>query len=503
MTDALATVGRRSAQGLVGAAVSGVCTIATLVIASRSLGTRGAGYFFVAISLFAIVQGVASFGVDTGLQYWMPAADATSRRRLIRISLIVVAGGGLIAAVILALNSASVSELLGNNHRSDRGSQVIKAVAWLVAIGPLGEAVLGALRGANRVVTALILDRFLRPVLQVSMMIVASVTHRGPVGMTVAWAAPFVVVTLLGLISVIRLPRHQDGEPVTTAQFVAYTWPRAIARGAQALVQRLDVLLLAGAVGLEESGIYGTASRCMIAGVFVATAVQQMVQPQLRRAVIGGDPAEVRSLYAASTTWVVLVTWPVYLAMAVFSPVIMRAFGTGFERGSIALTILSLTMLVASACGLVDVVLLMLGRSWLSTIDTLAALGVNIVLNLALDARFGMKGAAIAWAAAILTTNLVPLIQVARHGIHPWGRPLRSAVLSAVIAVAIPLTLVRAVSGTQTLAVVVAMVIAVALYAAAVARHRHVLMLDRLTSGFRRRGTRPTVVPLPIQVGTE
>ncbi len=506
MTDSLATVGRRSAQGLLGAAVSGVATIATIVIATRHLGTERAGQFFVGVSLFAIVQGVGSLGVDTGLQYWMPTADAESRRRLVRLALGVVGALGLVATAALAAASGSISDLLSRGSASQSATDVVKAVSLLVIAGPLGEAVLGVLRGTDRVVVALVLDRFLRPLLQVAMMVTVAVAGGGPVGMLIAWATPFLVVATVGLLAIVRRPagrRTTSAHHVPSSTFVAYTWPRAIARGAQALVQRLDVLLLAGAVGLKEAAIYGAASRCMIAGVFVATAVQQMVQPQLRRAVLDGDPGEVRSLYGASTTWTVLVTWPVFLAMAAFAPFVMRAFGGGFERGGTALAILSLTMLVASGCGLVDVVLLMIGRSWLSTINTLAALVVNVVLNLALDRRYGMTGAAIAWTMAILTTNLVPLAQVARHGIHPWGPPLRTAMAVGLGAVGIPLLVVRLAAGDGLATVAPALISVGGLYAWTVARHRRLLMLDRLTSGMRGRRPRSTVLARPAQVGTE
>ena len=65
----------------------------------------------------------------------------------------------------------------------------------------------------------------------------------------------------------------------------------------------------------------------MIAGVFVATAVQQMVQPRLRRLIVRGDSAAVKEMYGASTTWLVIATWPAYLAMAIFAPLVLRAFG--------------------------------------------------------------------------------------------------------------------------------------------------------------------------------
>ena len=102
----------------------------------------------------------------------------------------------------------------------------------------------------------------------------------------------------------------------------------------------------------------------------------------------------------------------------------MRVFGPDVVRGCDPLTILCLAMLVASACGLVEVVLLMVGRSWLSTANVLPALVVNMVLNLILGPKFGMNGAAVAWMAAIFVTNLVPLWQTSRGRASPGRRAL-------------------------------------------------------------------------------
>ena len=74
--------------------------------------------------------------------------------------------------------------------------------------------------------------------------------------------------------------------------------------------------------------------------------------------------------------------------------------------------ILSLTMLLATACGPVDSVLLMAGRSWLSLRNSTVALAVNVGLNLVLIPLYGIRGAAIAWSVAIVVRNLLPLVQV-------------------------------------------------------------------------------------------
>ena len=60
--------------------------------------------------------------------------------------------------------------------------------------------------------------------------------------------------------------------------------------------------------------------------------------------------------------------------------------------------ILGGAMLVATAVGPVDIVLLMSGKSLWNLLNTAVAVTANIVLNLLLIPHLGITGAAIAWA---------------------------------------------------------------------------------------------------------
>ncbi len=142
-------------------------------------------------------------------------------------------------------------------------------------------------------------------------------------------------------------------------------------------------------------------------------------------------------------------------------------------------------MLVASACGLVDMVLLMLGRSWLSTINVLLALVLNIVLNLALAPTFGMIGSAVAWVVAILTTNLLPLWQTSRVGLHPGGEPLATVTSIGAVTILLPLVVARALFGTGLTTFAIAYSIALAAYCLALYWARRKVLLDRFVSDLR------------------
>src|SRR5207245_1336749 len=93
-----------------------------------------------------------------------------------------------------------------------------------------------------------------------------------------------------------------------------------------------------------------------------------------------------------------------------------------YRGGSTVMVILGLTMLLATGCGQVDVVLTSTGRSALSLGNGLIAVAVNVCVDLALIPRYGITGAAIGWAVAIAASNLIPLAQLARIvRVHPFG----------------------------------------------------------------------------------
>jgi O-antigen/teichoic acid export membrane protein len=173
-------------------------------------------------------------------------------------------------------------------------------------------------------------------------------------------------------------------------------------------------------------------------------------QPQLTQLFAVHDRSGANRVYQVTTAWLILLTWPLYLLAIVFGPSVLAIFGRSYQAGSTVMVILALAMLVATACGQVDMVLITTGRSSWSLYNGLLAMTINVGVDLVLIPRLGITGAAIGWAAAIAITNLVPLAQVAAAvRVHPFGRAMAAAcALTVVSFAAIPLGL-RAVAGTR------------------------------------------------------
>ena len=225
------------------------------------------------------------------------------------------------------------------------------------------------------------------------------------------------------------------------AGFWAFTAPRALAAVAQIVLQRLDIVLVAVISGPAQAAVYAAATRFLVAGQLANAALIQAAQPQLSHLFGIGDRAAAGAVYQATTAWLIMLTWPLYLLSALFGPQLLAVFGRSYQDGATVVVILALTMLLATACGQVDLVLTMTGRSRWSLFNGLLAVLVNVAVDVALIPRAGITGAAIGWAAALAVSNLVPLAQVAWVArIHPFGRgPAAAIAVTAVAFGAVPL----------------------------------------------------------------
>ena len=189
-------------------------------------------------------------------------------------------------------------------------------------------------------------------------------------------------------------------------------WPGVFATA----ILWLDTLLLGALRSPAEAGVYAAATRYLAVGQFIGVAISQVVGPKLSELLASSerDRSRLRQVFATSTAWLMLLSWPLYLTMIVMAPSLLAVFGERYPVAERVLMILGGAMLVATAVGPVDIVLLMSGKSLWNLLNTTVAVASNVVLNLLLIPHLGITGAAIAWAVSILLNNLLPLLQVWR-----------------------------------------------------------------------------------------
>jgi len=473
----LAGVARGGLLNLAGAAAAGLAGFGVTWLVARALGPGRAGGFFAATAAFALVGTVAKLGTPTGLVYFAArlrarGASGAALRHCVRVGIRPV----VVAALLAGTGMWFLARVAAPGYAAE-----VRVLAVVLPVAVLSDTLLAAGRGWQRMRPTVLLDKLLRPGIQLAALgLLALAAVRAPAGYAVAWAVPYVPVAILAAVALRRLLPVDDGDAdFSGREFWRFTAPRALASVTHLALQRIDVLLLASIAGLKAAAVYAVASRFVVLGQLANQAILLSVQPRLAGLLGTGDRAGANALYQSATGWLVLAAWPVYLGTAVLASVYLGLFGGGYLGAVPVVVVLSLAMLVATGCGMVDTVLAMAGRTSWNLANVVLALAVNLAVDLALIPRLGPLGAAIGLAAATLTNNLVPLAQIAVSlRLHPFGRNTFVAAATATGCFGVVPLAVVAVLGANPRGALVAVLLGVASYAAALSRLRHVLHLD-------------------------
>jgi O-antigen/teichoic acid export membrane protein len=524
----LARVARGGALNLGGALVSAVASLGLTVVVTHSFSKAVAGAFFIAMSLFLIVEAVANLGAYNGAIYFIARLRALNAERripaIMRATLIPVLVSSVLGAVAVIVFAQPLATLLLDGH-SAQGvdpravAAALRTLAIALPFAALTDTLLGASRGYHEMRPTVMIDRIGRSGLQTIGVIAAALTGISAL-LAPAWALPYVGACIVATFWLRRIMRAQQrrlaaapdggsadgvaaddrtgvgpgaadnkhGKP-NAKGFWRFTGPRSLASVAQIVIQRLDIVLVGIMKGPVEAAIYTAATRFLVAGQLGNAAISMAAQPQFTRLFAVGDRAGANAVYQATTCWLILLTWPLYLLAAIFGPTVLAIFGRTYHAGSTVMVILALAMLVATACGQVDMVLITTGRSSWSLYNGLLAMVINVGVDLALIPRYGITGAAIGWAAAIAVTNLIPLVQVAAVAkVHPFGRGTAAACLITTVSFAVIPLAARSVAGDSAAVSIAAIVTGCAVMAAGLFWLRRPLQLSVIPwpSGLRR-----------------
>jgi O-antigen/teichoic acid export membrane protein len=415
-------VARSGIANLIGAAYGAAVNLVLLVVIARSLSTHDAGVVFATTSLFVLVEAAARLGVDVSIVHFLAGARARDREadvvRYLRTGLIPVVAAAAVAALVLVLVAPAILAAVLRQASVPHGRALMAVLAVGIPIAAAYDVAVGGTRGLGAVRPTVALERILRPTLQVLLVSAALALGGGPLAVVSAWVAPYVVVAALSALWLRRLlpdgTKRRGESPAQFAAFWSFTLPRGLAAIAQIALQRLDILLVAGMRGAAAAAVYTAASRFVVVGQLGNQAISYAVQPRLAGLVALRDLDSARRLFRLSTVWLVALTWPLFLLVGVAAPVILDFLGDGYHSGRTVMLLLAGAMLVGSASGLVDIVLITLGRTRWNLADTAAAFAINLTLNLVLIPRFGISGAALAWAVSIVVVNGIAVVQVGR-----------------------------------------------------------------------------------------
>jgi len=215
---------------------------------------------------------------------------------------------------------------------------------------------------------------------------------------------------------------------------VTFAWPLGASELVNAVLQRVDILLLSALAGPRAAGLYAAAEFIGRLVANVRYALDSIAAGMFSEAHHRGERERLRHNLALTTRWVVTLAAPLAILTMVFGRALLRLYGSDFVVAATALSVLSVSHFVNASLGLTGWVLMVSGRSRLLLVDNVVCAFLNAGLGLLLIPRYGLTGAALAVLTTVVFFQALLVGQAwRRERVHPFEvhllRPLGAALV--------------------------------------------------------------------------
>jgi O-antigen/teichoic acid export membrane protein len=422
-----------------------------MLFLTRQMGIDEFGTYAIGVTIFNTLLLLMTTGTDAGtvkvVSDRLALGGHVAARRMVMGVGLVAAAAGVAGAVGLAL--AAVPLAVGVY-----GKPGLASLLYLFAVALPFATVTGLLLSvlqAYRTIRSIVLVKYLwEPLGRWATALVAVAAGWGLAGVVGGLVATFVVSAALAAAMVDRVARvgSQEATEISRTdvrELATLCGPLLAANVFGVVAPRMDIMLLGHWASSADVGRYLIAFQTAAVLALVLGAFDVVFAPMMSRAWARHDEHALRDAYHAVHRMAGMTTVPVFVLVVVFRDEILAFFGGGTSDASVALTLLAIGYLLNAVLGGASTVLLMTGRSRTVLLNTILyglALAFGAVL---LIPRWGMVGAAVAAAAALVAVNVLRGCQVwQRHAMLPWDG-LTWPVLTGGAAMAVGLSVAKSV----------------------------------------------------------
>ncbi len=413
--------GRAQRQALMAFAIriaSAAIAFVSQIILARLMGEFEYGIYAFVWVIVILTGNLSCLGFHTSIIRFYHQHRAAGEAALLR--------GLNAASCLVALATATLVAALGFAFLALFGDSI--AAYYLVPIGialfiipmiALGDILDGMARARGWTVSALAPTFILRPILILIFMAAAEFVdapHDATTAMAAALAATYVTTLahLAQLAVLIRKERDEVSRHYQLGTWMRYSLPLFLVDGIGFMLTNADVVVVGIYLPPDQVGIYFAAAKTIVLVQFVYFSVKAAAAPRFSAIIAAGDHDALAGFAAQATRWTFWPSLVIGLCALAVGELLLSLFGPNFTDGYWLMVILFAGILTKASIGPAEILLSMAGHQKLCVAVYAATLIAAVVLYSVMIPLFGLTGAAVAAATAIMIESLLLHLTVRR-----------------------------------------------------------------------------------------
>lgn len=387
---------------------------------ARWMGPTEYGFYTYLMAWTYIGSMFAAMGFGPSLLRFVPEyhtkQDEGRLKGVIRGSLVLTLGSSL----LLALVGTGVVLWLNASRGIDQMTAILLAL-WSIPLLTTNRLTISVLRGIRKMVAAYAPTRVLRPTLILlgSLGVFAAQGYdslSSAAVMAVTIAALFIVEVVAGLVAERSLSHNHQVRPTYDLRgWLRVSLPLLLIGSFVKVLKQTDVLMIGLLLTAGDVGFYNAAVKTSNLAGFALSSVSGIAAPMIAATYAEGNPVKLQRLMNRVSQIVVLPSLLVTIGLVVLARPILWTFGPDFVQAQWCLIILAIAQFIRASTGPAGHLLELTGHQDESARARAGSAFTNIALNLIGISLFGIVGAALATAMAILLERVWIDRLVARH----------------------------------------------------------------------------------------
>jgi O-antigen/teichoic acid export membrane protein len=201
--------------------------------------------------------------------------------------------------------------------------------------------------------------------------------------------------------------------------WLSTSFPMFMVEAFYTILTYVDILVLEHMRSPDEVAVYYAAARILAIVAFVYFAIAGATTHRFTEYHVSGNRERLAQFFAETIRWTFWPSLAACVLILAFGYPLLELFGPNFGSGYPVMFILACGMLARAAIGPAERLLSMLGERKPCAVVYAVAFAVNLTLCVILIPHFGIAGAAIATATAVVSESLMLFVVARRRlGLH-------------------------------------------------------------------------------------